>query len=226
MPASCKIPDHTRLMIHKVRCYQDSARPQHSPNLPQGCFRVRHHMQRIGNEHDIKGSIRVRQCRGIRHFKGQVFRAGSFFRFPDHAFRIVGRHHALCRIGHMLCQQPRPGGDFQHFFSFDHLRDAAVHEFIELPVSPHCLLIDGCIEAPDFLIHCALLSVRSVSHASILVYTNLSVKSNFPNEKIPQKILLYQNLPEECVFQSSATSSTIIRLKPTAKNKVSFTIFH
>ena len=160
-------------MFHKIRCDQDASCSQHTVDFPQCFFRFRHHMQGVGDQHNIKGIILIRQRYGIRDLKSQVIRTFSLLRLSDHPIGIIRCDHAFRSRCHVLCQQSRAGCDLQYLFSLDHCRDPVIHELIDLPVRPHGNLINRSIKIPNLLFHPQTLSN---SILIIFIFTRLSHK--------------------------------------------------
>ena len=110
---------------------------------------MRHDVQRIGHNHNVKGLGRIGQAKHILHRKIQLCRAVIPLGFGNHFRRSIRRFDMLCRADDVLHDQPRAGGKLQNRFGFHNRSNQLVHLPIRRRVLSHEAVIPLCIFIPE-----------------------------------------------------------------------------
>lgn len=111
-----KISPRGILCIGKGRSNQRAIVFKHTAKLDKGFLRVRHNVQCIGDNDNIKGLVSIRQMEHILHGKIQLGGKITPLCLRNHRCGGVGSLNVVGRTQEMLCHLPCAGGYLQNGF--------------------------------------------------------------------------------------------------------------
>ena len=89
---------------------------KHTAKLDKGFLRVRHNVQCIGDNDNIKGLVSIRQMEHILHGKIQLGGKITLLCLRNHRCGGVGSLNVVGRTQEMFCHLPCAGGYLQNGF--------------------------------------------------------------------------------------------------------------
>ena len=111
-----KISPRGILCIGKGRSNQRAIVFKHTAKLDKGFLGVRHNVQCIGDNDNIKGLVSIRQMEHILHGKIQLGGKIAPLCLRNHRCGDVGSLNVVGRTQEMLCHLPCAGGYLQNGF--------------------------------------------------------------------------------------------------------------